>query len=126
MITGEVGERLEAAIRLVVVGPSGRSAEIESVIDTGFTEYLTLPRETVESLALRYRESGEFVLADGDRVEFDLYECSVLWHGIHRDVLAAVAEGGSLVGMSVLHGSRLQMDVIVGGEVTISRLHIGS
>ncbi len=122
MITGEVRENWEATIRLVLSGPTGRSVEVESVIDTGFTDYVTLPREVVNALAIRYSQSMDFELADGEVAMFDLYECSLLWNGVLRQVLATVTEGGSLVGMSLLEGNRLVMDVLHGGLVTIDSL----
>ena len=43
MITGMVNANREAAIRLLVRGPQGHQREIEAIIDTGFTGFLTLP-----------------------------------------------------------------------------------
>jgi clan AA aspartic protease len=92
------------------------------VIDTGFTDYVTLPREIVNTLGLRYSQSMDFELADGEVAMFDLYECELLWNGVHRQVLVTVTEGGSLLGMSLLDGHRLVMDVVAGGVVTIDPL----
>jgi predicted aspartyl protease len=80
-MTGVVGERLEAVLPLRVRGTRPLDAGVEAIIDTGFTEYLTLSREVVEALGMRFRESGEFVMADGTKGVFDLYECTVTWHG---------------------------------------------
>ena len=43
MITGAVNANREATIRLVMSGSSGQQHEIEAIIDTGFTDFLTLP-----------------------------------------------------------------------------------
>ena len=42
MITGVVNANCEATIRLMVHGSNGQEQEIEAIIDTGFTGFLTL------------------------------------------------------------------------------------
>jgi len=43
MIIGAVTADREAVVKLEVRGPAGTKAEVEFVLDTGFTEYLTKP-----------------------------------------------------------------------------------
>ena len=43
MIQGVVNATYEPIVTLTAQRPSGQGAEIEAVIDTGFTGYLTLP-----------------------------------------------------------------------------------
>jgi predicted aspartyl protease len=54
MITGMVNANREATIRLVVSGPSGQQQEIEAIIDTGFTGFLTLPPALIQALGLAW------------------------------------------------------------------------
>jgi clan AA aspartic protease len=122
MITGEVKDSREAVVRLMLEGPGGRTRVVESVVDTGFTDYLTVTRDVVDAPGLRFRESMAFELADGQLGMFDLYECSVWWHGSIRDVLVGVAQGVSLVGMALLEGSRVEIDVVADGGVRIMQL----
>lgn len=61
-------------------------------------------------------------LGDGSMVVLDLYLATVSWHVQEREVLVLQAEGGALVGMSLLYGSRVVLDVVDGGEVTIATL----
>lgn len=89
------------------------------MIDTGFTDYLTLPPEVIASLQLVFRESVEFVLGDGSPVSFDTFAATVVWGGQERDILVLASEGGPLVGMSLLYGYRVIIDVVDGGSVTI-------
>jgi len=44
---------------------------------------------------------------------------SVIWHERQKDVLISRAAGTRLIGISLLEGSRLTMDVVDGGDVTI-------
>ena len=123
-MTGVVTARREAVLRLQVLGAasSGQTLEVEAVIDTGFTGYLTLPGVLISQLALRLHGTREAVLGDGSRVMLDIYRGRVLWDGQPRDVQALAAEGGALVGMSLLYGHELRLSVIDGGIVTIQAL----
>ena len=93
------------------------------MIDTGYNGYLTLPSRWVTALQLRFAGHRRATLADGSVTVLDVYLASVIWHGRQRDVLVAEAEGSPLVGMSILQGNRMTIDVLEGGEVTIRDLH---
>jgi len=43
MIIGFMNASLEAIVRLIVYGLDGQEREVEAIIDTGFTGFLTLP-----------------------------------------------------------------------------------
>ena len=93
---------------------------IQVVIDTGFTGHLTLPPETVRSLSLPERGFVEVELADGPMATLGVYEARVLWHGRPRRVPVYEADGRPLLGMSLLRGSTLAVEVIPIGEVMIT------
>jgi predicted aspartyl protease len=65
MISGVVTPYREAVVRLRVSGSSGHEEEVEAVIDTGFTDFLTLPTATIAVLALPLAGSMRVTLADG-------------------------------------------------------------
>ena len=121
MITGIV-QADEASIRLQVRGPGGREREIEAVVDTGFTGSLTLPPSLVAALRLRWRKLDRGILADGSECVFDVYEAEVVWDGRRKSVLITKAEATPLVGMTLLNGYQLTMQVRTGGKVTIKPL----
>jgi clan AA aspartic protease len=124
MITGTVTADLEATIRLKlrVSVTNGQEQEIEAVVDTGFNGFLTLPSALISSFGLPTRGSRQATLADGQTVRLDVYRATIIWDGQPRDVLVLAAEGGPLVGMSLLQGFRLTVDVADGGSVTIEAL----
>ena len=105
-----------------VWGRNDQIENIESVLDTGFTGFLTLTPELVSALQLPFWETSEFTLADGSSIAFNVHVATVLWDGQNRDVFVLVAEGGPLVGMSLLEGFRLAADVVEDGAVTIEAL----
>ena len=122
MIQGTVTPDREAVISLKLRGPNGDEEEIEAIVDTGFNDYLTLPSSTLSQLALPFAAPTQGMLADGSIVSLDYYEVTVVWDNQPRKILALEAEGGPLVGMSLLYGYRLTLDAIDGGPVTIDEL----
>lgn len=121
-VTGVVNARREAMLRLEVLGASGRRAEVEAILDTGFTGHLTLPEAMIEELILPSRGAREAVLADGSRVAFEAYRAGVIWDGEPRGVQVLASEGDALVGMSLLYGHEVRIGVVESGSVFIERL----
>jgi clan AA aspartic protease len=121
MITGVV-QSGEGCIRLKVKGRQGREQEVEAVIDTGYTASLTLPPALIQALALRWQAVDQFKLADGSLCVFDVYEAKVLWDSKVRQILVNEAGAEPLVGMRLLKGHELKMQVRYRGNVTIKRL----
>ncbi len=118
MIEGRIAANgREALIFLTVLGV--REREVEAVVDTGFTEYLTLPGDLIRDLSLPLRGYGEVMLADGSVVEVGIYRAQVLWHGKQRGIEVQESEGGPLVGMGLLQGGSLYVEAVPGGRVVI-------
>ena len=65
MIQGVVNSVYEAVITLSVQGPEGQAREVDAVVDTGFTGFLTLPPALVAELGLPFETTGHATLADG-------------------------------------------------------------
>ena len=121
MIKGVVQAR-EGRIRLKVQGPRRQEQEIDAVIDTGYTASLSLPPALVASLGLRWKSFGRGILADGSECLFDVYVGKVLWDGHERRLLVDEADTDPLVGMALLSGYELKVQVRPRGKVTINRL----
>ena len=122
MISGVVNAGREPRIRLVAFGPKGHGQEIDAIIDTGFTGFLTLPTALVTALELPLLCRQPGVLADGSVALFDVHVATVLWDGQLRTVEVEAADAEPLVGMSLLDRHSLRMDVLAGGIVTITAL----
>jgi clan AA aspartic protease len=113
----------EAVLTVRIVGEDERSADVEAVIDTGFDGHLLLPPSVVSSLSLPRIGSARPTLADGSVVLMTVHVAEVLWHGRSRPVRVLAAKGGAtLVGMALLRGSRLRVDVVPGGSVSVEEL----
>jgi clan AA aspartic protease len=121
MIAGAVNDR-EARIRLSVRGPDEREQEIEAVVDTGYTASLSLPPAQIAALGLHWQGIGRGTLADGSECLFDVFEAEVLWDGDLRRVLIDEADTDPLLGMTLLAGYEVRIEVRSGGKVEIKAL----
>lgn len=120
MIEGQV-RQLAAIIPLSISGAEDRSLHVHAIVDTGFNGFLTLHREQIAELELPYAGHREGKLADGSQVLLDVW-AKIEWHGISEDAIVLQTFGAPLVGMSLLRGSRLFLDVIEKGEVHIVKI----
>ena len=121
MITGSV-RALEAHVKLRVRGPTGETLTVEGIVDSGFTGCLALPRGLIDSLGLSYQGFFPGILADGSERLLDIFDATVLWDRRRRQIDVVATEGSPLIGMALLSGHRLMMEVRPGGKVTITRL----
>ena len=119
MIEGAVNANLEAVVTLPLQDSSGQTREVEAVVDTGFNGYLTLPPMLMENLELPVLGDGEAVLADGSQTAFDVYGVTVLWDGQPMYVETGAVGVDPLVGMALLEGHNLNIDIEDGGRVLI-------
>ena len=122
MIRGTVVGAREAMVQLPVRSDAGQELDIQFVVDTGFTDELVLPPAIVSSLGLRYHSSTYATMGDGSVVSIDVYTATILWDSRSRIVKVHEAGGGPLIGMGLLSGHRMCMDVLDGGAVTIDSL----
>ena len=117
MILGRVTEHRDATIPLEVPGSNRQWQRTEAVIDTGFTGFLTLPSALIHTLRLPFVGNRRATLGDGSVAVLDMYLAMVLWHEREREVLVLQADSDPLVGMSLLYGNRMTLDIVVDGDV---------
>lgn len=118
MITGKIKDERVATIEVEVIGLNQR-AKIEAILDTGFTDYLTLPEFLIDYLKLPRIGTRRTIIAHGGAVFLNLYLAKVIWHDKERDIEVLQTDRQPLVGISLLHGSRVTLDVVTNGNVTI-------
>lgn len=121
MLTGTVRD-LQAWVAVEILDQSNLPHTAEVLLDTGFDGHLKLLATTIQELELvrsgyRYGE-----LADGSMVRFMSYNSEVLWDGQPRLVTVIEADTEPLLGMELLQGNRVTLDVREGGPVTIEPL----
>ena len=122
MIRGVVTADCETVIRLVVRGPAGQEQEVDAVVDTGFDGWFSLPPALIAQLELEWRRRRRALLADGSECVFDIYEGTLVWDRKPRRVAVDEASTAPLVGMALLEGYELNLQVRNSGSVTIKAL----
>jgi clan AA aspartic protease len=105
-----------------VVGKGSRRRQIDAVVDTGFTGYLTLRPAIITALQLTWLGREQGTLADGSVDLFDVYRATVIWDGQRRRVQVEAADVDPLVGMALLERHSLNIEVVSGGAVSIKPL----
>lgn len=120
MIHGRVDSNLSATVIVAVTGPRGDTMEVEAIIDTGFNGFLTLPLTAINDLILPRRGIGRAVLANGSTDLFDIYAATVDWDGAPRTIEVDAVEAGCLLGMAMMKGFDLHLEVIAGGNASIN------
>jgi clan AA aspartic protease len=119
MMQGVVNLSCEATIPLVVSNQNRQTQLIDAVIDTGYTGFLSLPREIIVALNLPWSGIDRGTLGDGSEVNFEVYAATVIWDGQYQNIPVNEAETDPLIGMSLLYGYDLQIRAVEGGIVTI-------
>ena len=119
---GTVNSALEAMIRIVVDDSDGRAHDVDALIDTGFNGFLTLPSKHVAAMALPWLFRQQAQLADGSIEVFDVHEATVVWDDSPRMVEIEAVDAVPLIGMSLLQGHSLHVDIIENGRVRIDLL----
>ena len=122
MMQGFVNQNREAVIRVAVGYANLPKRMVEAVIDNGFTGFLSLPLSIINTLGLSWYFRDVGTLGDGSEVIFDMYKATVIWDGKNRVIDVATSEAEPLIGMSLLYGFNLQIEVIESGIVTIEAL----
>ena len=123
-ISGTVRGR-EAFVSLSIEDSTGTAQPFLSVLDTGFTGYLVLPPAMIRQLGLTNRGRRRITLGDGSTQMQNSYTAAVFWHGERHSVRVFEMGDKPLIGMRLLSGSRVMLDVVDGGAVTIEPLAAG-
>jgi clan AA aspartic protease len=124
VIRGRVNAYREALVSVPLRTVQTGSQAIEAVIDTGYNGFLTLPSDLIEQLGLPFLRSSRAILGDGSTIEFDIHEATVIWNDRLRRIPVDAAEVSPLLGMGLLEGHELSMEVVEEGNVLIRSLGI--
>jgi len=122
MILGSVNANREAMIQIAVLNDGKQSKSVRTIIDTGYTGDLMLPRAIVDELGFILRGVQSAILGDGSLKMFEMYVGSVIWDGQVRRVEVNASETESLVGMGLLEDYKLEIEGRSGGMVKITAL----
>jgi clan AA aspartic protease len=119
VIIGRVNSRLKALAPIKVKSAGRQTITVEVIVDTGFSGFLMLTPEVINTLQLPRIGSRVFSLGNNSRANFDTYMAKVIWDGEERTVRVIASEAHPIVGMSLLKGYRVTIDAVDGGQVRI-------
>jgi clan AA aspartic protease len=122
MMTGVVTSNREAVLRVMVRSAHGQESLVDAIIDTGFTGFLTLPAPLITTLALAFAGTTRAMLGDGSEVRMDIFTGVLIWDNQERHVPVLAATGDAFIGMSMLSGYRMTLDVEDGDSVVVEAL----
>ncbi len=122
MIAGVVNGDFEAIITLSICDSEGKVYNQEAIIDTGFNGWLSLPPDLIARLNLKWKRRGRAILGDGSECVFNVYEAVVVWDGDYVTIPIDEADSEPLVGMSLMEGFQLMVQVFEGGNVEICKV----
>ena len=123
MISGRVNDIYEAVISVEVVAYDRRTAHrFDAVIDTGFSQYLMMPRGAISQMGLPIAGSRPLVLGNQQRHDFDFCYAAVFWDDELRAIPVLISESETIVGARLLAGYFLTAAMVPGGRVTLTKL----
>ncbi|MBE9189367.1 clan AA aspartic protease [Gloeocapsopsis crepidinum LEGE 06123] len=122
MITGFVNVEFEPILPLSIRRADGKDFTQDAIVDTGFNGWLSLPRDLITQLNLTWKRRGRAILGDGSECVFDVYEAVVIWDGTPITIPVDEADSKPLVGMSLMEGYQLTIQVFEGGQVELRKV----
>jgi clan AA aspartic protease len=123
MITGIVNADFEPIISLSICGSDGKVYTQEAIVDTGFNGWLSLPPDLIAELNLKWKRRGRAILGNGTECVFDVYEAVLVWDGNMLTIPIDEADSEPLVGMSLMEGYQLMVQVFEGGHIELSKVN---
>lgn len=111
-------------VSITVANPSEPQPAIlfDATVDTGFTGFLTLRPSVIVQLGLPFITNQPAVLANGTVSSYDVHVGRVVWDSQERTIPIYSMDSEPLVGMALLWNSRLTMEIVPNGTVSIISL----
>lgn len=110
-------------LSLSICGSDGKVYTQDAIVDTGFNGWLSLSPDLIDQLNLKWKRRGRAILGDGSECVFNIYEAVVLWDGVYLTIPIDEADSEPLVGMSLMEGYQLMVQVFEGGHVELCKVN---
>ncbi len=102
--------------------PGQPNFTLELVVDTGFTEFLTLPVAAVSAMRLPFLHNRTAYLADGSTTRMPIHAATILWNGVERQVSVLATGRRPLLGTALLDDQELRVRFRENDLVTVDEL----
>lgn len=119
MIEGKIDGGYKPVVLVRIMSREGEYHPFNVVLDTGFNGDLVLPPAAIQRLGLVQAVVFKATLANGQEVYLDGFETTALWHNRPRRLIVLEPGNEALLGMNLLAGSRVTLDVEADGAVVI-------
>ena len=113
---------LNAIVNVDILGRNSRKLTVEAVIDTGFDGNLTLPYRVITLLEFPWVRSQSVILGDGNPQPCDVYDGEIAWNTQLRSIEIEAADTQPLIGMALMRGYDLHIEIVEGGSVALEPL----
>lgn len=101
--TGRVATTGETWFPVTLIGK--KVVATEALLDTGFDDFLSMPRDLADDLGLPVVGLEDYVLADGSTITSEMVAVRVLFAGRSRRIVGMVSESNEiLMGVQLLRG----------------------
>ncbi|MBE9205474.1 aspartyl protease [Nostoc sp. LEGE 06077] len=117
MIEGRSGDKGQVYFEIDLIGGDGLGFPVETILDTGFTEFLAMNKQDVQSLDWSFLRQNKLRTAQGE-TEFDVYSGRVIVD--NQEWEAPVFAGDEI--QEVLLGSRWMKLFILVADYSQNRV----
>ncbi|MDE2837932.1 MAG: hypothetical protein OXL97_10575 [Chloroflexota bacterium] len=121
MVSGAV-KGLVPVVPVAIVDGSGVPQQFQAVLDTAFIGTVSLPHSSIERLGLTDPSTEAVTFANGETEECNIYLATAIWGGERYSVSVYELGPEPLIGMELLNGSHVSMDVYEDGPISIEPL----
>ena len=116
---GYINEYLEAIIKVTIFNSVGEAITIDAMVDTGYSGFLALPRNTINELGLSWTGTTEGILADDTEISINVFRGVIVLQDMRAHIDVEEAGRLPLIGMSLLYGQDFEMRVLSGNPVYV-------
>ena len=121
MVSGTI-RSLVPIVPLIILDRNSTPQQYNAILDTGFIGMVSLPPSSIERLGLTDPSTEAVTFANGETGECNVYPATAIWNGERYSVSVYELGTEPLIGMELLNGSHVGMDVYEGGPIAIEAL----
>lgn len=119
-------EGSEAIITIALRNQDRDEIALDAVLDTGFSDYLAMPKRIIDGLGLTFLTTINMINSDQQVSETRIYEGgSLRWNdGWRRIKIQEIPGGQILAGMALLYSSDVHLSVARNGWVEVNEKEV--
>ena len=112
----------KAVVSVIFHLPTQPDFSIDFIIDTGFTDHLTLPPQAVSAMNLPLYSTTLARLADGREALLSIHLATIVWDNREKVVPILASGFKPLLGTALMAGYHLEIDFEENGLVSLEQI----